>query len=109
MIDVFLEISAVDPDRTGSQIRSNERGRIVFNLKNFPLTISGSLPIEEGMVTAGGVTAKEIFPGTMESRLVPGLYFAGEAIDGAAASGGYNLQQAFSTGWLAGKSAAESI
>ena len=77
-------------------------------LKAFPLTITGSLPLEEAMVTAGGVSMKEINPRTMESKIVKGLYLAGELIEGAAPSGGYNLQQAFSTGYLAGESAADA-
>ena len=77
-------------------------------LKAFPLTIAGSLPIEEAMVTGGGVSTKEINPRTMESKILAGLYFAGEVIDGSAASGGYNLQQAFSTGYLAGEKAANA-
>jgi predicted flavoprotein YhiN len=74
-------------------------------LKGLPLTITGALPIEEAMVTCGGVSIKDIDPRTMESRVVPGLYFAGEMIEGGASSGGYNLQQAFSTGYLAGEKA----
>jgi predicted flavoprotein YhiN len=70
------------------------------------VTVVGSLAVEHAMVTAGGVRWKEVDPRTMESRKVPGLYFAGEILDGCAASGGYNLQQAFSTGYLAGQSAA---
>jgi predicted flavoprotein YhiN len=73
------------------------------------LTIKGSLPIEEAMVTGGGISTREIDPRTMASRIVPGLYFAGEIIDGCASSGGYNLQQAFSTGHLAGESAAAAV
>jgi len=73
-----------------------------------PLTVTGSLPIEEAMVTDGGVSTSEIDPRTMESKIVSGLYFAGEIIDGAAPSGGYNLQQAFSTGYLAGEEASNA-
>ena len=79
---------------------------IISLLKALPLTIIGSLPIEEAMVTNGGISIKEINPQTMESKIVPGLYFAGEIIDGCAPSGGYNLQKAFSTGYLAGEKAA---
>jgi predicted flavoprotein YhiN len=73
-------------------------------LKNFRLDVTGHLPIEAAIVTAGGVTLKEVDPRTMESRLVGGLYFAGEVLDLNADTGGYNLQAAFSTGWLAGQS-----
>ncbi|MFA5334338.1 MAG: NAD(P)/FAD-dependent oxidoreductase, partial [Candidatus Omnitrophota bacterium] len=72
------------------------------------LTITEPLPLEEAMVTCGGIPVKDIDPRTMGSRIVPGLYFAGEIIDASAASGGYNLQQAFSTGYLAGESAANA-
>jgi predicted flavoprotein YhiN len=72
------------------------------------IPLDGYRPIEEAIVTSGGVEVKEITPKTMESRLIPGLYFCGEVIDVDAYTGGYNLQIAFSTGYLAGKSAAES-
>jgi predicted flavoprotein YhiN len=87
------------------QITKKERFLIAHLLKCFPLTILGPLSIDEAMVTNGGISTKEINAKTMESRLVPGLYFAGEIIDGCGKSGGYNLQQAFSTGYLAGEKA----
>jgi len=71
------------------------------------LAIDGYLPLEAAMITAGGVSLKEVDPRTMASKIVEGLYFAGEVLDLAADTGGYNLQEAFSTGWLAGRSAAE--
>jgi hypothetical protein len=95
-------------DLKANQITQVQRRAIISMLKAFPLTIAGSLPIEEAMVTGGGISTKEINPRTMESRVIPGLYFAGEVIEGAAASGGYNLQQAFSTGYLAGEKAANA-
>ena len=101
---VFVRMSKIDPMKTGSQLTQEERTSIAVLLKKFPLTITGSLPLEEAMVTGGGVSLKEINPRTMESKIVPGLYFAGEIIDGSAPSGGYNLQIAFSTGFLAGES-----
>jgi len=79
---------------------------LVNLLKGWRLNISGSLPLEEGMVTKGGVSLKDINPRTMESRLIKGLYFCGEMIDIDADTGGFNLQAAFSTGFLAGESAA---
>ena len=106
LIPVFIRLSGIDPAKTASQITKHERGVIIRLLKALPLTVTGSLSIECAMVTGGGVSTKEINPRTMESRHVPGLYFAGEIIDGCASSGGYNLQQAFSTGYLAGGSAA---
>jgi len=106
LVEIFLSLGGLDPKKSVNQITKNERHAIVSLLKALPLTVVGSLPLEEAMVTAGGVSQKEIDPRTMESRLVPGLYFAGEMIGGAAPSGGYNLQQAFSTGYLAGEKAA---
>ncbi|MDP2913117.1 MAG: NAD(P)/FAD-dependent oxidoreductase [Candidatus Omnitrophota bacterium] len=107
MIGIFLSLLNVSPERRTNQITRKERSAIIDTLKAFPLTIRGSLPIEEAMVTGGGVSMKDINPRTMESKIVPGLYFAGEIIEGAAPSGGYNLQQAFSTGYLAGENAAK--
>lgn len=106
MVKTFLSVSCIMPEKTANQITRQERNTIINNLKAFPLTVSGSLTIDDAMVTAGGVSRKDINPRTMESRIIPGLYFAGEVIEGAAPSGGYNLQQAFSTGYLAGKCAA---
>jgi predicted Rossmann fold flavoprotein len=107
MIAVFLSALKLNGDKRASQIKKEERTAIIDALKSFPLTITGSLPVEEAMVTAGGVSLKEVDPRTMESKRVPGLYFAGEALDLAAPSGGYNLQAAFSTGYLAGEKAAK--
>lgn len=109
LVEVFLNLCGLDPGKKGSQISKEEKSAIARLLKSLPLEISGPLPIEEAMVTCAGVPIKEINPRTMESRLVAGLYFAGEIIDASASSGGYNLQQAFSTGYLAGESAALSI
>jgi len=106
MIDVFLKYLEIDADKRVAQVTQEERQRIISLLKGFRLEISGSLPIEEAMVTRGGVSLKQINPRTMESRLIKGLYFAGEMIDVDADTGGFNLQAAFSTGYLAGESAA---
>lgn len=108
LIPVFIDVCGSKHEVRPNQITQAERRIIVKTLKAFPLTITGSLDLEEAMVTDGGVSTKEIDPRTMGSKLVPGLYFAGEIIDGAASSGGYNLQQAFSTGYLAGESAANA-
>ena len=75
-------------------------------LQALTLTVTGTRPLAEAIVTAGGISVKEINPKTMESKVVPGLYFAGEVIDIDAYTGGYNLQAAFSTGYVAGKNAA---
>lgn len=104
-ISVFLNLLNFDYNKKINQITKIERQSIISLLKNFKLHIAGTLPIEEAMVTSGGVSTKEINPKTMESRIVSGLYFAGEIIDVAASSGGYNLQAAFSTGYLAGEAA----
>lgn len=105
LIPIFINLLKIEPDKKSNQLSSQERRSIVNLLKAFKLTTNGSLPLEEAMVTLGGISTKEINPRTMESRLVPGLYFAGEIIDASATSGGYNLQQAFSTGYLAGENA----
>jgi hypothetical protein len=109
LIAIFLSLLKIAPEKRTNQINKEERCAIIDMLKAFPLTIVGSLPIEAAMVTSGGVSMKDINPRTMESRVVPGLYFAGEIIEGAAPSGGYNLQQAFSTGYLAGEKAAGCV
>ena len=106
LIKVFIEAAAIDLLKKCSQITQDEREKIVSLLKGFKMNISGARPIEEGMVTRGGVSLKEIDPRTMESRLIKGLYFCGEMIDIDADTGGFNLQAAFSTGYLAGESAA---
>ncbi len=109
MIAVFLSLLKIAPEKRTNQITKEERSAIIDMLKAFPVTIVECLPIEEAMVTDGGVSMKEIDPRTMESKVTPGLYFAGEVIEGRAPSGGYNLQQAFSTGYLAGEKAAECV
>jgi len=78
-------------------------------LKDFRLTITGYRPYEEAIVTAGGINIRELNPATMESKLLKGLYFAGEVLDLDGDTGGYNLQIAFSTGWLAGRAAAGAL
>jgi predicted Rossmann fold flavoprotein len=87
-----------------NEINSKERKTLLNTLKNLSFKISSLRPIEEAIVTAGGVNIKEINPKTMESKLVKGLYFAGEVLDVDAFTGGFNLQIAFSTGYVAGKS-----
>ncbi len=106
LVDLIIEIAKVKPEEKANQITHQERQRIRTLLKGWRLNIIGSGSIEEGMVTRGGVSLKEINPRTMESRLIKGLYFCGEMIDLDADTGGFNLQAAFSTGYLAGESAA---
>ncbi len=106
MVEVFLGICGIDETKNTSQITQEERRNLVKFLKKFPLEVSGTRPLNEGMVTRGGVSLKDINPRTMESRIIKGLYFAGEIMDIDADTGGFNLQAAFSTGYLAGESAA---
>ena len=106
LIEVFMDIAKIMPDKKVSQISRAERQRIVALLKGLRLDIAELMPIEEAMITRGGVSLKDINPKTMESRIIKGLYFAGEMIDVDADTGGFNLQAAFSTGYLAGDSAA---
>ena len=107
LVAVFMHVAGLNPDKQVSQINQKERRTMIEHLKGFPLTINGALSLNKAMITNGGVATKEINPRTMESKIVPGLYFAGEIIDGCAQSGGYNLQQAFSTGHLAGENAGQ--
>ncbi len=102
MIPVFIMLSQIPEDKPVNQITKAERRVLVKLLKAFTLEITGSRPISEAIVTAGGVCTDEINPSTMESKLVRGLYFAGEVIDVDAYTGGFNLTIAFSTGCLAG-------
>ena len=104
-----LEQNTLPPDRPAGGIRAEERKRLRLWLKNFRLQVTGYRPLAEAIVTAGGVDTAEVNPRTMESRLVQGLYLAGELLDIQADTGGYNLQAAFSTGWLAGRSAAARL
>ncbi|MGE5389873.1 MAG: NAD(P)/FAD-dependent oxidoreductase [Deltaproteobacteria bacterium] len=106
MIAVIIGLSGIDPEKECHQITRAERLGLGKLLKNFTLTVNGTRPIAEAIVTAGGVATREINPKTMESRLVKGLFFAGEVLDVDGYTGGYNLQAAFSTGYVAGKYAA---
>jgi predicted Rossmann fold flavoprotein len=102
LIPVIIRLSEIPPDKPVHQITKEERHILVRLLKGLTLTIQNYRPIREAIITSGGVSVKEIDPGTMESRLVQGLYFAGEVIDVDAYTGGFNMQIAFSTGYLAG-------
>ncbi len=102
LIPVFLKRANVSGDKAMHQITKEERMRMVDTLKDFRFTITKARPIEEAIVTAGGVSVKEVSPKTMESKLVNGLYFTGEVLDIDGMTGGFNLQAAFSTGYLAG-------
>ncbi len=104
MIPVFIETLGLDPDKECHQVSSKERKQIRVLLKNLRFSIVKNRSFKEAIITAGGIPTNEISPKTMESKLVKGLYFAGEIIDLDAETGGYNLQIAYSTGWLAGNS-----
>jgi predicted Rossmann fold flavoprotein len=109
MIALFVQLTGIPSGKPGHQITAEERKRLFDLLRDFRLTIVGHRPIAEAIVTAGGVSTREIDPRTMESRLVQGLYFCGEVLDINADTGGYNLQAAFSTGYVAGRSAARAV
>ena len=102
MIAVVIEKSQIKEDKKVNEITKEERKRLIHLLKNFELTIKGFRPVEEAIITSGGINTKEINPKTMESKLIKGLYFAGEIIDVDSYTGGFNLQIAYSTGYTAG-------
>ncbi len=106
LIPVVIDLSFIDPDKFVHQITKEERTRLLDILQHLTFTITQTRPVAEAIVTAGGVSTKEIQTRTMESKLVSGLYFAGEVIDIDGYTGGFNLQAAFSTGYVAGKAAA---
>ena len=106
LIPVCAALNEIPLDKPCHQITSKERARLRAWLKDFRLQVTGYRPFAEAIVTAGGVDTREVDPYTMASRLVDGLYFAGEVLDVDADTGGYNLQAAFSTGWVAGRAAA---
>ena len=107
LISTCLQLCQLAPQTAAGTFPAPLRKKLVHWLKNFVITIDGHRPLDEAIVTAGGVFLKEVNPTTMESRKVDGLFFAGELLDIQANTGGYNLQATFSTGWLAGKSAAK--
>ena len=102
LIPVIIDLSQIDPYKRVNEITKEERTCLVNLIKKFEVSITGFRPVEEAIVTAGGVSIKEINPKTMESKIVSGLYFAGEIIDVDAYTGGFNLQIAYSTGFTAG-------
>lgn len=106
LIEAVLEAAGIEKDSAAAELTKAKRLALVHTLKHLPLVITGTRPIEEAIVTAGGVSTKEIHSATMESKLVRRLYFAGEVMDIHGFTGGYNLQAAFSTGHVAAVSAA---
>ncbi len=106
LLESFLNFTKIPPEKTGSDISAGERSSLVRLIKSLRFNIKGPFSMATAMVTAGGVSLKEIDPKTMQSKLIDGLYFCGEVMDIDAGTGGYNLQAAFSTGFIAGESAA---
>ena len=109
LIDIFVGLSKIEKKKKANQLSKEERLVLLNLLKSFRLTITKPRPLAEAIVTRGGISLKEIDPKSMQSRLVKGMYFAGEIMDIDADTGGFNLQAAFSTGYLAGESAANSL
>jgi len=109
LVDVFVSLAGLDSEKPVNVVTANERSRIVELLKDLRVTVKGTAPLDEAIVTAGGVSIGEIDPRTMMSKIAHGLFFAGEVIDIDAKTGGYNLQAAFSTGWVAGEAAARYV
>ena len=104
MVPVLVRLSGIPPEERANSVTREQRARLVSLFKAFPVSVSGPRPIAEAIVTSGGVSTKEINPRTMMSKLVPGLYFAGEVLDLDAYTGGYNLQIAWSTAYVAANS-----
>ncbi|MBR2718237.1 MAG: NAD(P)/FAD-dependent oxidoreductase [Clostridia bacterium] len=109
LAEIFPGLCGIDSSKQCCQITRQERETLCAMMQALPITLSRLAPLDEAIVTRGGVTVKEINPATMESKLLPGLFFAGEVMDVDAHTGGYNLQVAWSTGALAGQSAAEQM
>lgn len=108
LIDIVMDLAYLDPEKPVHQVTKQERIRLAEILRALRLTVTAPRPVSEAIVTAGGVSVKEVEPKTMESKLISGLYFAGEVLDIDGYTGGFNLQVAFSTGYVAGLSAGEA-
>ena len=104
MIPVLVRLSGIPEGTKVNEITREQRKNLVRLFKAFPVNITGTRPIDEAIVTSGGVSTKEVNPRTMESKLIGGLYFAGEVLDVDGYTGGFNLQIAWSTGYVAGNS-----
>ena len=109
LVGPVLDAAYLDGNKPVSQITKNDRQELIGALKHFTIPLTGTRPVEEGIVTAGGVSLKEIDPKTMKAKRIPGLYFAGEAMDVDGYTGGFNLQAAFSSGYVAGLNAAQQV
>lgn len=108
MVPVIVELSGIHPDKKVNEITKEERSALVRCIKEFPLTLTGRRDYNEAIITRGGVSVKDVNPSTMESKKTEGLYFAGEVLDVDALTGGFNLQIAWSTGYLAGANSAQN-
>ena len=108
LIPVMIRLSGISPEKRVNEITREERNTLIQCTKNLALTVTGTRDFKEAIITQGGVHVKEVNPSTMESKLIRGLYFAGEVLDLDAVTGGFNLQIAWSTGYLAGISAADA-
>lgn len=104
LIDIIIQLSGIDPLKKVNSITKDERHKLVNTLQNLPINIAALRSIKEAIITSGGINTKEVDPSTMKSKVVENLSFAGEVIDVDALTGGYNLQIAYSTGYLAGSS-----
>ncbi|MBQ7447613.1 MAG: aminoacetone oxidase family FAD-binding enzyme, partial [Eubacterium sp.] len=104
MLPFVIRLSGIDPEKKGNAITKEERTGLLRLLKAFPFTITGTRGFSEAIITRGGISVKEVDPSTMESKMIKGMYFAGEMLDIDALTGGFNLQAAWSTGYLAGES-----
>ncbi|MGI5921274.1 MAG: NAD(P)/FAD-dependent oxidoreductase [Syntrophomonadaceae bacterium] len=109
LIPVLVKLSGIDPHQECNHINRKERKNLAYLLKHLTVTVKGTRPIEEAIVTAGGIDVSQVNPRSMESKLITGLYFAGEVLDVDGYTGGYNLQASFSTGYVAGKNAAQAL
>jgi len=107
MISVIIGLSGIDPYKQVNLVSKEERARLGYLLKHLEIHIRGLRGFNEAIITGGGIKVKEVNPGTMESKKIKGLYFAGEILDVDALTGGFNLQIAWSTAWLAAKNMLE--
>ena len=104
LVPVIIDLSGIDPEKKVNEVTKEERKSLVTLIKNWEMTIVGTRGFREAIITQGGVNVKQVNPSTMESKVIPGLFFAGEMLDIDALTGGFNLQLAWSTGYLAGNS-----
>ena len=104
LVGLMVELSQIHPDKKVNEITREERKNLVNLIKNWEMTITGTRGFREAIITQGGIHVKQVNPSTMESKVISGLYIAGEMLDIDALTGGFNLQLAWSTGYLAGSS-----